>query len=91
MTKIRTGARGDGDEPGDDPGAEPDGRPLPLQAIIKNAPGEAADSRRQIGIGGGHDSAHVGRQGRAGIEPEPTHPQKDGADDDVGDVMRAVV
>lgn len=89
--RHEAGPRGDGHEAGHDAGAEAHGRPLPLQAVVEDAPGDAADAGGQIGDDGGHDGAQVRRQGRARVETEPADPHEDGADDDVGDVVRAVV
>lgn len=38
----------------------------------------------------GHDGAEVGAEGAAAVEAKPADPEEDGADDDVGDVVRAV-
>lgn len=81
----------DGNETCDDTGAETDGRPLPLQSVIHDAPGDTTHGGSQVRDNGCHDSPQVGAQSRAGIEPEPTNPEEDGTNDDVCDVVRAVV
>ena len=86
-----TRAGRDGDEAGDDAGAEADGGPLALETVVEQTPGEAADGGGEVGGDGGHDGAQVGGGGRAGVEAEPTDPEEDGAEHDVGDVVRPIV
>lgn len=38
----------------------------------------------------GHDGAHVSGERGTTVEAEPTHPQENGAENDVGDVVRPV-
>ena len=85
------GSRGDGDQAGHHAGAEAHGGPLALEAVVEDAPGDAADTSGEVGDDGCHDRAHVGREGRACVETEPADPEEDGADDDVRDIVWAVV
>lgn len=80
-------SRCDGDQTGDDAGAEAHGRPFLLQPIVEQTPGDAADTRCQVGDHGSHDGAHRSAQCRTSVEAEPTHPQEDGANDDLSDIM----
>lgn len=57
-----TGARSDGNETGDDTRAETNSRPLALETVIKDTPGDTSDASCEVGYNGGHDSAEVGSQ-----------------------------
>lgn len=82
------GAGGDDDEAGDGTGAEANGGPLALEAEIEEDPGETAHRGGQVGVEAGDDGADVHGEGGAAVEAEPADPEEDGADDDVGDVVR---
>jgi hypothetical protein len=86
-----SGTGGNGDETGDDARAESDGGPFALKTIIKETPGDASDAGSQVGYDSGHDSAHVGSEGRTGVESKPTNPKEDGADDNVCDVVGTII
>lgn len=90
-SRDKARGRGDGNEAGNNTGAETNGRPLLLQTVIKETPGDTADGSSQVGNDGSHNSTQVSAQGGTSIESEPSNPQEDGTDDDVGDVVRAVV
>lgn len=75
----------------DDSRAETHGRPLPLESVIQKTPSDTANRSGEVGHKGCHDSSHVGGKGRASVESEPSHPEENSANDDVGDVVRAVV
>ncbi|CRK19747.1 hypothetical protein BN1708_000412 [Verticillium longisporum] len=81
----------DGDETGDDAGTEADGGPLALEAVVEHTPRDATDAGRQVRHAGRHDGPQVGGQGRSGVEAEPADPEEDGADDNVGDIVGAIV
>jgi len=83
--------RRNGDQTGHHARAKADSGPLTLQPVIHNAPGHAADASGKVCHDGGHDGSDVGAERRARVEAEPAHPQEHGADNDVGDVVRAVV
>lgn len=84
------GSRGDGHETRDGAGAEPDDGPLLLEAIIHQYPGDSTDGGGQVGDNASHDGAEIRGQGGTTVEAEPSDPEEDGAEDDVGDVMRSV-
>lgn len=86
-----TRGRSNGDETSNDTRAETDSRPLLLESVVENTPGDTSDRSSQVGDNSGHDGAEVGAQGRTGVETEPADPEEDGTDDDVSDVVRAVV
>lgn len=86
-----TGTRRDGNETGDDAGAEADSGPLAFETVVEETPGHATNGGSQVGNDGGHDGAKVGAERGSGVETEPAHPEEDGADDDVSNVVRAVV
>ena len=50
-------------------------------------PDQAGGGRRGVGGEQGVDRHAVGRQGAAGVEPEPAHPEEAGPQNRVGDVM----
>jgi len=83
--------RCNGDETSDYTTAEADSRPFALKAVINQAPSNATDASCQVGDYGSHDGAEVRRESRSGIEAKPANPEKDGSNDDVGDVVRAIV
>ena len=79
------------DETSDNARAEPNGGPFLLQSVIKHTPSDTTHGSCKIGDDGSHDSTHVGAQSRSSIEAEPSNPEENGADDDVGDIVRAIV
>ena len=81
----------DGNETSDGTRTEADGRPLPLETIIEDAPCHTADGGSKIGYDASHDGAHVGTKGATAVEAEPSDPQEHGPEDYVGHVVRAVV
>lgn len=87
--ETRTGS--DGYETSNDTGAETNSGPLALKTVIQNTPGDASNTSSQVGDHGSHDRTEVGSQCGTGVESEPTNPQEDGSDDNVCDVVRAVV
>lgn len=84
------GSRGDGDEARDGTGAETDGAPLLLEAVIEKSPGNGAARGSEVGHVAGHDSADVHAESGTAVEAEPADPEEDGAEHDVGDVVRTV-
>lgn len=85
-----TGTGGDSNQSSDGAGAETDDGPLLLKAVVEQDPGDAADGGGEVGDDAGHDGAHVSSKSRTAVEPEPADPEEDGAEDDVGDVVRPV-
>ena len=79
------------DKTRDHAGAEPNRRPFLLQSVIKHTPSNTTDGSSKVGHNGSHDSAHVGAQSRSSIEAEPANPEENGADDDMGDVVRTII
>lgn len=86
-----TRSRSDGNETSDDTGAETNGGPLLLESVVEETPGDTSNGSSQVGDNGSHDSTEVSTQGRTGVESEPSDPEEDGTDNDVSDVVRAVV
>lgn len=86
---VTSGGR-DGHETRNSAGAETNHGPLLLQTVVEQDPGDAADGSSEVRDDASHDGAHVGGERRAAVEAEPADPQEDGAEDDVGDVVRAV-
>lgn len=84
-------AGGDGNKTSNDTRAETDGRPLAFQSVVHQTPGHTSNGGSQVSDNGSHNRTQVGRESRAGVESEPADPQEHGADDNVGDIVRAVV
>ena len=82
---------GDGYETSDYSRAETNSRPLAFQTVVNQAPGNSTNAGSEVGAYSRHDSAKVSRQGGARVEAKPSNPEKDGADDDMCNVMGAVV
>ena len=80
----------DGDEAGDGTGAETDGAPLLLESIIEEHPRNTTAGGSEVGDVASHNGADVHGQGGTAVEAKPADPEEDGAEDDVGDVVRAV-
>lgn len=70
--------------------AETNRAPLPLEAVIHQAPREATDAGRNVSDDASHHSAQVRSQGAASIKAEPPDPQEDRSEDDVCNVVRPV-
>lgn len=85
-----TGGRGDGYETRDGAGAEPHDGPLLLETVIHQDPGDGADGGGEVGDDASHDGTEIRGQGGATVEAEPSDPEEDRAEDDVGDVVRSV-
>ena len=81
----------DRDEACDNSGAEADRGPFPFESVVKDTPGNASDRSSQVGDDRGHDRAQIRTQCRTSIESEPSNPEEDGADNDVGDIVRPEV
>jgi hypothetical protein len=80
-----------GDQASNNTGAETNRRPLAFQTIVNETPGDTANASSKVRAQGGHDRAQVRRKGRSCIEPEPSNPQENGTDNDVGYVVWAIV
>lgn len=85
-----TRSRSDSDQARDGARAETDGRPLLVEAVIEEHPGNATDGGSEMGHDAGHDGTHVGGERRAAVEAEPADPEEDRAEHDVGDVVGSV-
>lgn len=85
-----TGTGRDGDETSNNAGAETNGAPLPLEAVVEQAPGKATDAGGNVRDQAGHDGAEVGGEGAATVKAEPADPEENGSEDDMGDVVGAV-
>lgn len=79
---------GDDDETDDRSGAEPDGGPLSLETPVEDEPGQSSDRGGEVGDDAGGDGSEVGGEGGSSVEPEPSEPEEDCAEDDVGRVVR---
>lgn len=83
-------SRGDGNETRDGTRAETDSAPLLLETVIEKSPGNGTARGGKVGHVAGHDGANVHAESRTTVEAEPTDPEEDGAEHDVGDVVRTV-
>ena len=88
--RNETRGRGDGDETGDGARAETDDGPFLLEAVIEQHPGDGTRGCGEVGDDASHDGAEVRGEGRAAVEAEPAHPEKDGAKDDMRHIVGAV-
>ena len=83
-------AGSDSDETSDGARAEANRRPLALKTVVPEHPSETAYASREVR----HD-ARLGRtqvcgEGGAAVEAKPAKPEEDGAQDNVGSVVRLV-
>lgn len=85
-----SGGRRDGHEARDGAGTEADDGPLPLEAVIEEDPGDAANGGREMGDDASHDGAKIRSKRGTAVETEPTDPEEHGTEDDVRDVVRPV-
>lgn len=84
-------SRSNSDQASDDSRAETHSRPLPLESVIQKTPSDTTNRSGEVSHKCCHNSSHVGGKGRASVESEPSNPEKHSANDNVGDVVRAVV
>jgi hypothetical protein len=84
-------SRCDSDQSSNDSTAETNGGPFPLQAVIDNAPCHTTNAGSQVGNNCSHDGAEISPKSRSGVEAEPSNPEENCSDDDVCDVVGAVV
>ena len=82
--------RRDSDEASNGTRAEADRRPLALEAVVPEHPGEATDARSEVGDDARLRRAEVRSERRAAVEPEPAEPEEDRAEHDVGRVVGLV-
>lgn len=80
----------DSDQTGNDTTAEANSAPLPLQTIVHEAPCEATDAGRNVCYNTSHHGTQVRGKSTTTVEAEPADPQKDCAENDVGNVVWAV-
>jgi hypothetical protein len=81
----------DSDKASNDARAEADGRPLLLKTVVKQAPSDSTDSSSDVGNQTGHDSTNICGTSRTTVESKPSDPEEDSAENDMSDVMWAVV
>ena len=81
------GSRGDGHKPGDAAGAEADGGPFVIETVVEKDPCEATGAGGEVRDHASHDGAHVRPERGSTVKAKPADPEKDGSDDDVGDVV----
>lgn len=67
--------------------AESDSRPLALKAPIPEHPGQTTDRGSEVGDDARLRGTQIRGKGRAAVESEPTEPEEDRAEDDVGCVV----
>jgi len=79
-----TSSGSDSNETDDRSRAESDGRPLSLETPIEDEPGDSSNRSGQVGNDAGRDGSKVGRESRSSVESEPSEPEEDGTEDDVG-------
>lgn len=80
-------SRGDGDESGNGTRAETDDGPLALETPIPEHPGQSTDGSSQVGDDASLNGAQVGGEGATTVESEPSEPEHDRAENDVGGVV----
>lgn len=86
-----TRSRCDRNQTRNNPRAEADGGPLLFKSVIKDAPRDTTNGGGQIRDDRSHDRTHIRTESRPRVETEPTHPEEDGTDNDVCDVVRSEV
>lgn len=79
------------DQTADDARTEADSAPFLLEAVVDQTPSDAPDACGEVGHERSHDCSQVGTQCASRIEAKPADPEEDGADDNVGDIVRTVV
>lgn len=85
-----TSTGGDGDETGNGTGAETNRGPLLLKPVIEENPSKTSGASSEMSDDEGHGSTVVGGEGGTTVEAEPTDPEENRPENDVGDVVRAV-
>lgn len=80
----------DSDKASNSTTAEANCTPLPLNTVVHQAPGETTNAGSNVGDNTGHNSTQVRSERTTAVETEPADPEEDGAEDDMGDVVRAV-
>ena len=90
-SRHETRPRSDCDGAGDNTRAEPNRGPLLLKTIVEDTPSNTTSTSSQIGNDCCHDGAHIGGKGRTSIESKPTNPEENGSNDDVSDIVGAVI
>lgn len=85
-----TGSRCDSNQTRNGTGTESHSRPLAFEPPIPEHPSQATDGSRNVGHHHRLNRPQVGTDLGTTVEAEPTEPEEDGAEDDVGDVVRTV-
>lgn len=85
-----TGGGSDGDQSCNRARAETDGGPFLVNSIVQEDPGESSHRRGQVGDDAGRDRAQVGAERGAPVEAKPTHPEENGTNHHVGDIVGAI-
>jgi hypothetical protein len=89
--RNETGGGGGSDKTGDTARAPPDHGPLLRESVIQDAPGGSTEHSSQAGVPASHDGTEVSTECGTTVESEPSEPQKDRAESDQRDVVRAEV
>ena len=84
------GSGSDGDETSNDTRAETNRAPLLLKTVIEQNPGQSTGAGRDVGDNASHDSTVVGGESATTVEAEPTNPEENSSEHDVGDVVGTV-
>ena len=84
-------ARSNRDKSGYDSRTEANCGPLAFESVIDDAPSHATDTSSKVCDDGSHDSANVCTECRASIEAEPSYPQENSSNDNVGYIVWSVV
>ena len=85
-----TRSRGDSDQTRDSARAEANSGPLALQTVVPKHPGDSTDRGSEVGHNTGRGSADIRRQSAATVETEPTEPEEDRPEHNIGGVVGLV-
>lgn len=77
----------DGNQTRDSARTEADGGPLALQTVIPEHPSDATDRSSEVGDDAGLSRAEVRRQSTTTVKSEPTEPEEDRSENNIGGVV----
>jgi len=83
--------RSDGNETSDGTRAPTNGTPLAIETVVNNHPCKPTHRSRKIGNNAGHSRSEIATECTTTVESEPTEPEENGSEDDVGDIVWSVV
>jgi len=86
----KTRSWGNGDQATDSARTEANSRPLALQAVIPEHPGDSTDRSSEVSDDTGLRCTEIRRQSTTTVESEPAEPKEDGSENNVGGVVGLV-